>query len=69
MVRQVRSDLLIQPPQTNGWNVNLVGCVGSKKSVDQHFSRRYESDLASVYDELRSAFARTVTPPLRDVED
>ena len=40
--------------------------AGAQRLVPFHFSRRYEDDLAPCYDELRAAFARTITPPLRD---
>ena len=43
--------------------------AGAQRLVPFHFSQRYENDLASAYDEVRAAFSRTMTPPLRDVGD
>ena len=42
--------------------------AGVERLVPFHFSRRYEKDLAPVYDEVRAGFSRTITPPLRDLE-
>jgi ribonuclease BN (tRNA processing enzyme)/energy-coupling factor transporter ATP-binding protein EcfA2 len=40
--------------------------AGVARLVPFHFSRRYEDELAPVYDEIRAVFSRTITPPLRD---
>ena len=47
----------------------IAHLAGAERLVPFHFSRRYENDLAPVYDEIRAAFSRTITPPLRDTED
>ena len=43
--------------------------AGVGRLVPFHFSRRYEDDLAGAYDEVRAAFGRTMTPPMRDDGD
>jgi ribonuclease BN (tRNA processing enzyme) len=44
----------------------IAARAGAARLVPFHFSRRYENDLARCYDEVRAAFPRTITPPLRD---
>ena len=46
----------------------MARSAGVERLVPFHFSRRYEKDLAPVYDEVRAGFSRTITPPLRDLE-
>ena len=41
-------------------------CADVQRLIPFHFSRRYEDDLAGVYDEVRAAFSRTMTPLLHD---
>ena len=42
MVRQVRGNLVIQSSQPNRWNVNLVGRVGTKESIDEDLTGHRE---------------------------
>jgi ribonuclease BN (tRNA processing enzyme) len=37
-----------------------------ERLVPFHFSRRYQQDLPTAFDEVRAAFGRTLTPPARD---
>jgi ribonuclease BN (tRNA processing enzyme) len=62
-----------QAARTGHLTTRACGEIARRAAVQRlvpfHFSRRYEDDLAPVYDEIRSAFPRTVTPALRDRGD
>ena len=47
----------------------IAGLAQAERLVPFHFSRRYETDLAPAYDEVRATFSRTMTPPLREAGD
>jgi ribonuclease BN (tRNA processing enzyme) len=59
-----------QATRTGHLTTRACGEIARRAAVERlvpfHFSRRYEDDLAPVYDEIRGAFPRTVTPALRD---
>ncbi|MCP5155564.1 MAG: MBL fold metallo-hydrolase [Ectothiorhodospiraceae bacterium] len=46
----------------------IAARAGVERLIPFHFSRRYERELAAVYDELREGFSRTITPPSRELD-